>query len=53
MDDILEVGEKIFDVNNLKSKLNKEFEMKDIRSASKILEIAIRRCIVEGKFFIT
>jgi hypothetical protein len=43
MDDMLIAAKSMCEVNRLKSLLNKEFEMKDLGAAKKILGIEIRR----------
>lgn len=43
VDDMLNAGKSMDEVNKLKSLLSKEFDMKDFRVASKILGIEIRR----------
>ena len=43
MDDILILVNEISEVNKLKEKLSKEFEMKDLGAAKKIFGIEIQR----------
>ena len=43
MDDILILVKEISEVNKLKEKLSKEFEMKDLGAAKKIFGIEIQR----------
>lgn len=53
VDYILLATKRRLDLDNLKSKLSKKFEMKDMGNASKIIGIKTRRNIVEDKFLIT
>lgn len=43
VDDILVVGSSKYEINNLREKLSKEFEMKDLDAAKQILGMKITR----------
>ena len=53
IDDMMTVTVDMFEVDKLKAQLNKEFEMKDLSVAKKILGMKIHRNRQEEKLFLS
>lgn len=53
VDDMLIAARSMDDINKLKSQLSKEFEMKDLGAAKKILGMEIHRDRKKGKLYLS